>query len=367
MNGKKYLSLCIAANRASTINQFCKNAFSALCPTNGALFKAARGKRHSYNFPVAVFRKRIYNKGKVQQVVRAVIRRVLMDSTQLDEWLMAVRVRCIYMHIAELGDNWNSDPHAHEYNEICYVARGSGLYVIDGVEYSMKTGDLFFLPKGCKHKETGNPSDPYELRFIMLENNSGNTFELDRLFFSKPHRMRSSKPQQVRRIWDQILEEIVDHDEGYLAVVESSMKTLYTILYREICNDSSASVQSQSESRSNRREFLSRRLHDYVIENIARCITVDEIAAAFHYHPKYLTTLVKQETGMTLTAYILSVRLECVCELLSKTQYSIANIITMCGFRNDTYFYRVFKQEMGMTPVQYRSRYEKAPRDTFPQ
>lgn len=294
------------------------------------------------------------------------IRRVLMDNTQLDEWLMAVRVRCIYMHVAEPDDHWDSDPHAHEYNEICYVARGSGLYIIDDVEYSMKVGDIFFLPKGCTHAERGDSADPYELRFIMLENNSEKSHALDDIFFSKPHRLHSSKSQQVKRIWDQILNEIVDHDEGYLAVVESCMKMLYAILYREIGTEESILAVSSIKNdvqHVQRREFLSQRMRSYVMENISRAFTVDEIAQAFHYHPKYLTALIRKETGRTLTGYILSVRLECACDLLGKTQYAISSIVPMCGFKNDTYFYRVFKQEFGMTPAQYRSRYENAPRE----
>lgn len=291
------------------------------------------------------------------------IRRVLMDSTRLDEWLMAVRVRCIYMHVAEQNDNWNSDPHAHEHNEICYVAKGSGIYIIDNVEYSMKTGDLFFLPKGCVHSEKCDPTDPYELRFIMLENSRESGDKLDKLFFARPNRCRTDRPQQIKRIWDQILDEIIDHNEGYLAVVEACIKMLYAILYREAGAAEAAISVSHEESRLQRRELLSKRLRTYVMDHLSHPFTVDEIAAAFHYHPKYLTVLVKQETGRTLTGFILSVRLECACELLINSQCSIASIIAMCGFHNDTYFYRVFKQELGMTPIQYRTRYTHAPRE----
>lgn len=292
------------------------------------------------------------------------IRRTLMDTTDVDSWLMPVSVRCVYMHVAEPEDRWESGVHEHGYDEICYVARGSGEYVINGVEYSMEQGDLFFIPKGWGHSEHIHTDDPYELRFVMLENTGASAMEVERIFFSKPMRIRSCAPVQIRRIWDQIMDEIVEYGVGYLSVVEACLKILYALLYRELFDaQADKQVHQALEPVRRRREFLFERIEQYILNNIDKNFSVSELAATFHYHPKYLTQLIKRETGRTLTGYIMYVRLSYACELLAKTQHSTANICAMCGFVNVSHFFKVFKHEIGMTPAQYRHKQQNAPRD----
>lgn len=297
------------------------------------------------------------------------IRRTLMNKTKLDEWLMDLNVACIYMHVAEPEDYWESSVHVHDYNEICYVAQGRGTYVIEDIEYSMSLGDLFFLPKGTRHGEVCNKEDAYELRFVMVENSGEAADEINALFFAKAARIRCGQYQQVRRLWDQILDEVIGHEDGYLAIVESCLKVLYAVLYREIYAEMTPaqSLHYSSHSQIKKREFLSMRVRSYVMENINRTIGANELAEVFHYHPKYLTRLIKQETGKTLTAFVQSIRLGCACELLAKTQHSIANVLMLCGFNNDAHFFRSFKQEFGVTPAQYRRKKQNAPKDEVKQ
>ena len=292
------------------------------------------------------------------------IRRTLMNRTRLDELLMCSSVQCIYMHIAESEDYWGSNAHDHGYNEICYVAHGSGTYIINGMEYSMNKDDLFFLPKGTVHSERCNTDEPYELRFIMLENVGERGAELDEMFFSKPNRYRGVKVSQIKKIFDRIMDEIIEYDEGYLSTVEVCLKMLYTTVYREFLAGQEKRMNVQaSDSKLRRRDFLSERIRTYVLENVGNVMTVEKLAEDFHYHPKYLTQLIKQETGKTLSEFIMSIRLECVCRLLTQSQHSISDVQSMCGFGNAAHFFRAFKRSMGVTPTQYRRRHQNAPRD----
>ena len=43
-------------------------------------------------------------------------------------------------------------------------------------------------------------------------------------------------------------------------------------------------------------------------------------------------------------------------ELLRNTNDSITDIAIACGYENDTYFMRQFKQSKGCTPTEYRRR-----------
>lgn len=293
------------------------------------------------------------------------IRRTTLNTTKLDDILTKISARCIYMHVAESDDHWESTPHTHRYHEICYVVRGRGVYDIDGLEYSMAAGDLFLLPRGIHHGEHCDPNEPFELRFLIIEHTGQNVGWIDSVIYGRPMRLKLGHQLLVKQIMDQIYDEIIDQGEGYLSVCEGWLKMLYATIYREI-HIMENGVELRRAERVNMRDrstSLSKHIREYVLRNISESVCVAELATHFHYHPKYLSQRVKRETGMSLSAYLLSLRLSYAQELLSKTEFSIADIAKQCGFSNASYFYRSFQQITSMTPAQYRRKMRNAPKD----
>ncbi|MCR4618687.1 MAG: response regulator [Lachnospiraceae bacterium] len=81
---------------------------------------------------------------------------------------------------------------------------------------------------------------------------------------------------------------------------------------------------------------------------------VSEIAEKFRLTPSYINVLFKQETGFTLKKYISNIRIE-NAKLMLKLEYErIATIAEKCGYANANYFAKVFREETGMTPVEFR-------------
>lgn len=62
-------------------------------------------------------------------------------------------------------------------------------------------------------------------------------------------------------------------------------------------------------------------------------------------------------TGKTLMAYVTDVRMACARRLLDEhPEMSIADVALRCGYLDQAYFSRQFKQQEGLSPLQYRSR-----------
>lgn len=68
----------------------------------------------------------------------------------------------------------------------------------------------------------------------------------------------------------------------------------------------------------------------------------------------HLSTLFKRETGITITDYINTTRIQQSLILLNTTSLPIGEISSRCGFFDANYFTRVFKKFQGQTPQQYR-------------
>lgn len=89
-------------------------------------------------------------------------------------------------------------------------------------------------------------------------------------------------------------------------------------------------------------------------------MTVEELAARYHYHPAYLTSLMKKHTGYSLNTYVNHIRLAAAKNLLCQGEFlSVASIAHTCGFPDEKYFMRLFKKQEGMTPGQYRRAFQK--------
>lgn len=84
-------------------------------------------------------------------------------------------------------------------------------------------------------------------------------------------------------------------------------------------------------------------------------VTLDELADKFHFHPNYLSSLLKEKTGKTFTEWVLIQRIERCKNYLIQTDLTVQAIIERLGYKDKAFFYRRFKQVEGMTPRQYRT------------
>ena len=74
----------------------------------------------------------------------------------------------------------------------------------------------------------------------------------------------------------------------------------------------------------------------------------------FNFSTKYLSSLVKNETGKSFSTYLTDLRLDRAIDLLLHTDLGIKEIAASVGYSDPRYFHRLFKKHVGKTPSQYR-------------
>ena len=93
---------------------------------------------------------------------------------------------------------------------------------------------------------------------------------------------------------------------------------------------------------------------EYIRLNYTKALTTEEIARHCGYTEYYLTRKFAKETGMKLTDYIRAVRLDAARVMLLTSRKDIQQISEELQFGSRSYFDRVFRQEVGMSPRRYR-------------
>ncbi len=90
-------------------------------------------------------------------------------------------------------------------------------------------------------------------------------------------------------------------------------------------------------------------------------ITVSELAEYFGYHEKYLSNLFKSIAGIPLKQYLLQEKMEYAKAELMDSRKTVAQIADSIGYTDSHNFSTAFKNQIGLSPREYRMNYRKSP------
>lgn len=103
-------------------------------------------------------------------------------------------------------------------------------------------------------------------------------------------------------------------------------------------------------------EELSILASKYIEENIAGDLSVEKLCRYFNVSKNRLYECFHLCFNMTVNNYIIKTRLKKAVMLLKNNELSIDEIAKQTGFSEASYFYKVFKKEMGETVKSYRHK-----------
>lgn len=83
-------------------------------------------------------------------------------------------------------------------------------------------------------------------------------------------------------------------------------------------------------------------------------LSLDRVSNHLFFSPNYLSFIFKNHLGMTFSKYLTDVRIKKGIVLLQNSNMKVYEIAAKVGFKDDKYFYRVFKSRFGVTPDEYR-------------
>lgn len=98
---------------------------------------------------------------------------------------------------------------------------------------------------------------------------------------------------------------------------------------------------------------------DWIKENIDYSLSVKTVADHFDLNYRYLSKLLKDETGFTVENYIIFIKINIAKRLLLESNLPLKIIADRSYFNDEKYFLRLFKKKTGITPTSYRKNFMK--------
>ncbi|MBQ6751188.1 MAG: AraC family transcriptional regulator [Bacteroidaceae bacterium] len=213
-------------------------------------------------------------------------------------------------------------------------------------EYELRAGDTLLLPPDCII-ELLEMSDDTRLQILSYS---------DDAFAVKNHEVIQVSPQGDEHEQIALLVRLVWLALGQTPVMQSVVEHLFQSLQSLVVGISERETGRTLAEGDSRKRMLFQRFLKLVNIHCARERSLTFYADVLCLSPHYLSTMVKQVSGVNVTTWInRAVCLEAKVRL-RHTHQLVSQISEELNFPNPAFFNKFFKRETGMTPGDYRER-----------
>lgn len=252
--------------------------------------------------------------------------------------------------------------HWHDAFEIGFVLDGSGIFVLEGVEYAFGPGHVHVINDSYQHMAyTFDHARIFNVHFHpqLLQDATfhGLTESALRPFTAPADQFAPLLPADhpyTTRVIDQLHNIMLEHEcanVGWPLMVKGLLLQIVGLLLRHFVVDAPPDPQIQRHQGILRRIAPALRLLE---ERLVQPPTLDQLATTVAMSPSHFGVLFRQAVGRTPVEYRNARRVMVAQRLLLDHTAPISEIAVRCGFATVQQFNRTFRGIVGCTPSQYR-------------
>ncbi|MCD9021059.1 AraC family transcriptional regulator [Cohnella silvisoli] len=260
-------------------------------------------------------------------------------------------------------------PHAHDFVEFVYVESGCAVHEWSGKSHPLAPGDVFAIEPntyhsyiGAEDKDTVVYNILFERRLLQNEMEALLRFPAFIDFFYLAPFLRNNASfvpytplKDYQRIQMDIhlrtiYEEYRERREGYQLIIKNRWIECMVLLSR---------FHGENREESPRPKELTKddwiaSIRSFVEQNCDRELSLTQLARTCGMSVSSFTSKFKQAAGLSLLDYKHAAQIRRACRLLEDRDHKIASIAYETGFNDVSFFNRIFRKHMGMTPKDYR-------------
>lgn len=258
--------------------------------------------------------------------------------------------------------------HSHDFLELTYVLDGEATHTVDGVSGTLRRGDYFLIDIRQTHSYDGLPgvsalpviNIDFSPRYFDLSLAAGDGFDavLGTEIIRFSHIRLKQSPAglifhdsggNVRERFMHAFNESRTRTNGWREMVRADAVNILITMLRQ---------SSYSKAPALHRTYVAY-LTEYVDRHYAEQITLSELCRRMNYSLSHVSRGFRAETGKTFSGYLQQVRITQSCSLLKSSGMTVEEICEAVGYHNTAFFYRIFKEATGMTPLDFRRHANK--------
>ncbi len=254
------------------------------------------------------------------------------------------------------------------YYELELIVGGAGSMTTEEKKYCTMRGNVFFRKPGMKTQGVAGyycyaiAFDPLERKERNAVYNTTipywitdkNTQIEDYGFFDKyPDCYQTSHYEELLQLFEKVGLLYTEDSLKNKCEISAAVQEIFQIVDSE-CKDGNILKTNKSVLKH---YDLILSCKQYIDKNLEKRFTLDELAAQCGLSKNFFSKTFKKVVGMTPFEYIIESRMLLARKLILTTNISIDQIVTLCGFEDRTYFYRMFKKRFHSAPAVYRKNF----------
>lgn len=267
--------------------------------------------------------------------------------------------------IALQGKRWEiiygTDPmHFHNYLEIGYCYYGEGMMNLAGEEVSYAEGTVTVIPKKFPHHTVAKDENLQKWGYLFVDSESllkkmfpersRVTDEVIRRLDSSMLVIPEEENPEIGFLVKMILEEMRIKRELYQETVDAELMALLLKLIR--MNPVHEVTDVRMENSRNLGDVLN--ALEYIEQHYQEEIHISQIVNVSHMSETHFRRKFNEYMHISPSEYVNLVRIKKACEILEKSEDSIADIAIRVGFQTTGAFVRNFKKLVGEVPREWR-------------
>ena len=259
--------------------------------------------------------------------------------------------------------------HWHQCCECMLVHQGKGTVVLNRQTYRLQKGMLFFFQPYQLHQVyvEVSPEEPYERSIFYVDPLAAEEllreFPVRRTRFEAlcrdsghPHAY-DLKCHAERMEW--VFDSYAQAHSGGRGEDAEELTLFFLQFLQHLPEAAFAGSGQTGQPKPLRGARYSERVMSWIEAHYHEKISIDQLAAALHLSNNYLSRIFREETGTSISDYLIARRIKQACRLLDTTDLPVSLIADTIGYDNPSYFIHLFKKVMGVTPLKYRSAHSR--------
>ncbi|MBQ8508881.1 MAG: helix-turn-helix transcriptional regulator [Clostridia bacterium] len=242
--------------------------------------------------------------------------------------------------------------HTHAYAELFICTEGSITLITQNGEVRLSAGELAIIPAELPHYKAAVNNDGtwYSVGILPIRRHSRGCRNLYRSIAGLCYADEVSIIRRRQDICRAVADIAVSEYPTDSCIPALDMMRLLLKLGESDTIRRTASEPPPSGGEINRIAQLEHILDAHFTHDL----TIEATAAQLFISPRQLTRIVKQRYGMTLHRTLLKKRVTAAARLLRESNIFAEKVGFDVGFKSKSCFYRAFREEYGMTPLEYR-------------
>ena len=264
------------------------------------------------------------------------------------------------------NDTWNmSRLHFHDFYELLLPLTSPGNIFVNDQVYPLQRGTLYLIGENTLHRTIATG---FHARYVLhishralaqLSTPQTDLTQLGQVSFRRAE-LNAQEMTEVIELFQALERNKNDGSFG------SDIRQTVALLNLLIRLAPTLHAATAGESIRNKDFLRVAPILDYIRDNLAEPLSLDQIAGRFYISKHYLCRIFKSATGFSVMEYIIYSRVLRARQLLQEG-YSVQEAGEMSGFSDNSHFIRTFGHLTGLTPGKYAKEYQSSDQVLLPE